>query len=62
LLGAIRCYRALGETEQARLATEEILRRFADTPEASTASKGRAEVMGDESRDHRDRPSNPYSP
>ena len=39
LLGAIRCYRALGETEQARLATEEILRRFADTPEASAASK-----------------------
>lgn len=39
LLGAIRCYRALGETEQARLATEEILRRFAESPEAVTASK-----------------------
>ena len=38
-LGASRCYRARGETEQARLATEEILRRFADTPEASAASK-----------------------
>lgn len=39
LLGVIRCYRALGETEQARAATGEILRRFADTPEAAAASK-----------------------
>lgn len=39
LLGAIRCYRALSEVEQARLATEELTRRFAEAPEAATAAK-----------------------
>lgn len=39
LLGAVRCLRALGEADRARVATEELLRRFADSPEAATAAK-----------------------
>lgn len=39
LLGSIRCYRALGDSEQARLATAELTRRFAESPEAATAAK-----------------------
>jgi len=39
LLGTIRCYRALGEADQARSATEELLRRFTDSTEAATASQ-----------------------
>lgn len=39
LIGAIRCYRALGEEQRARACTEEILHRFPESAEASMASK-----------------------
>ena len=39
LLGAIRCYRALGEEPRARAATEELLRRFPESAEAAAASR-----------------------
>ncbi|HEY9248078.1 MAG TPA: hypothetical protein VIO38_03060 [Rariglobus sp.] len=39
LLGAIRCLRALGDAEQAGVLTEELGRRFAESPEAATAAR-----------------------
>lgn len=39
LLGAIRCLRALGDSEQAGVLTDELTRRFAESPEAATAAK-----------------------
>lgn len=39
LLGAIRCYRALGEEPRARAATGELLVRFPESTEASAASR-----------------------
>lgn len=39
LLGAIRCLRAFGDGEQAGVLTEELGRRFAESPEAATAAR-----------------------
>ena len=39
LLGTVRCYRALGETEQAGLAVDALTARFADSPETAAAIK-----------------------